>query len=71
MEYPKILYVTEEPVYDYYNFPEIKHLVGSEFLDSRVSDNGREHVVGVYHLVAVEKYRKITTRTSTVEKIND
>lgn len=68
MEFPQVLYVSEEPVYDQYVTRDIKHLVGSGWLDSRVPDNSEETVVATYQLVAVDKYKKLTTKTSTVTK---
>jgi len=66
MEYPDTLYVVEESTYPYCGF---KHLAGKHTLESAVPDNEKENVVAIYQLVRVEKYKKITTRTSIVEKV--
>jgi hypothetical protein len=65
-EYPDTLYVVEEHCYPIY---DIKHLVGKHTLESAVPDNNVENEVAIYQLVRVEKYKKITTRTSIVEKV--
>lgn len=61
MDLPEILYVTEEPKYDYSsNAPLILQLVGSEHVESRIPLD-RITVVGVYKLVRLETYKKTET----------
>jgi len=68
MKYPEMLYVIEEPKFDY-TYPGIKHLVGKESLADAVPDNGHENVVAVYQLVSVGNYKKTVTRTALVEEV--
>lgn len=66
-EFPNRLYVAEK----HRDFPlqELKFLEGSGHVEYLVPDNNREITVAVYELIRVEKYKKITTVTSVVEKV--
>jgi hypothetical protein len=66
-EFPETLYVTEQHQYRYIGLPKV--LIGKASLDSQVPDNDRETTVAVYQLVRVEKYQKITTKTSVIKRV--
>lgn len=69
MEFPEVLYVRERP-YECYPLsdPPI-HLVGEKNIDLQVPDNNKETIVAIYQLVRVDKYQKLTTRTSVVKRV--
>lgn len=68
MEYPEMLYVREQEVS--YPYPsEIKHLVGSGYLESIVPANEREEPIAVYKLVRTEVWKKTLTTKVNLEKI--
>ena len=68
MEFPETLYVSDEPVYAT-GFSNIRHLVGSKHLETRIPLGNKPTVVAVYKLVRMETYKKIETTTIKLEKL--